>query len=232
MHTEITNAGAGAMVAGMVHCEQWRDREYTKIPVWKKLLSKRLTRLNRLGPVFTAMFGRRIARATYWLSKREILKQGWLVDQWDVHNIVSEEGLEYILGCGLDGSTTQITAWYLCLIDETGGAPDGSETYAVPVWVELTTYDEANRITWVDAAITGTSTKSIANTGTPAVFTISATDDYYGVGMVGGGGAASTKDDQAGGGTLFSSAYFGSAKSLVDNDTLTVTYTFTATDAG
>ncbi len=163
---------------------------------------------------------------------REVLEPGVLIDEWKTHNIISNQGLAYALGVALDGSTTQITTWYLCLIDETGGAPDGSETYAVPVWTELTTYDEANRVTWVDAAMTGTTTASIANTGTPAVFTISATDDYYGVGMM-GGTDADTKSNTAGSGAvLFSSAYFASSKSLVDNDTLTVTYTFTATDAG
>jgi hypothetical protein len=226
MYKELTVIDGGLTVAGTMHFEQWRDRTYTKIPAWKQWLATRLERLT-LGPVMTAMFGRRIARITYNLRIREIVNHGWLVDQWDCHNIVTNEGLEYILGVGLDGTTSQITTWYLGLKDEIGDPLDGSETHTSKVFTELTTYDEANRITWVDGAITGTTTKSIDNSGTPAVFTISATDDYYGVFMA----SVATKGN-SGAGTMFSAANFASAKSLVDNDTLTVTYTFTATDAG
>ena len=232
MNIEYTNAGGGLNVAGQLHLEQWRGRTYTEIPTWKEFIAQSIEWImGRLGRTLTAAFGRPLARATYWLRHREIVQFGWLADQWDVHNMITQEGLAYALGCALDGSTTQITAWYLGLIDEVGGTPDGTETYAATVWEELETYDESTRVAWVDAAMTGTTTKSIANSGTPAVFTINATDDYYGVGMFGGGGAASTKGDHLNSGTLFSSAYFATAKTLDAADTLTVTYTFTATNA-
>jgi len=226
MKHELTEVPGGLRLGGVFHMEQWRDRTYTEIPKWKLFIANHVERFS-LGPVATAIFGKALARMTYWMRKREIVEKGWLVDQWDCHNIITQEGLAYALGVALDGSTAAITTWYMGLKDETDDPPDGLETHAVKKFTELATYDEANRVTWVDAAMTGTTTKSIANSGTPAVFTISATDDYPGVFLA----SVATKSD-SGAGTLFSSANFASAKSLVDNDTLTVTYTFTATDAG
>ena len=234
MFTEITEIGGGLRAAGMVHFEQWRGRKYSEVPTWKEYLAKVLDRVGGFfyGTILNVWVGRMVACATFKLRHRKILQMGWLVDQWDVHNIVTNEGLEYALGVSLDGTTTQITAWYLALKDETGDPVDGSETYASPVFTELATYDEATRPAWTPGSITGTTTKSIDNSSSAAVFTISATDDYYGVALVGGGTGASTKSDTAGGGTMFSVANFATPKSLIDNDTLTVTYTFTATDAG
>ena len=222
-------------IGGVFHFEQWRDRVYEDVPWWKEVLASAMDKINgwawSAGRVTTVLLGPPIARLTYRLRHRKILQTGWLVDQWDAHNIVTREGLGYALGVALDGSTAQITAWYLGLKDETSDPLDGTETYASPAFTELTSYDEATRAAWTAGAISGTTTKSIDNSAAAATFTISGTDSYVGVALFGGGTAATTKGNSAGGGTLFSAANFTSAKALVDNDTLEITYTFTATNA-
>jgi hypothetical protein len=161
----------------------------------------------------------------------DLFRKGRHIDRWFAPNIVTQEGLEYALGVALI-STTQITSWYVILKDNTGDPLDGTETYATPVFTEITSYDEATRPAWTGGAITGTTTKSVDNSATPADFTISTTVTVYGSGMVGGGTAASTKGNTAGGGTLFNAANYSASKSLVDNDTLQVTYTNTTEDDG
>lgn len=153
---------------------------------------------------------------------------GEIVDEWDAHNIVTDEGLDHLLDVTLSGGT-QITSWYVILKDNTGDPVDGSETYATPLFSEITDYDEANRVAWSDG---GVSSQSVDNSGTPASFSINTTVTVYGAGLVGGGTAITTKGDTSGGGTLFCCANFASSKALNSGDTLEVTYTLTAADAG
>jgi hypothetical protein len=142
-----------------------------------------------------------------------------------------QEGLAYALGVALI-STTQITSWYLLLKDNTNDPLDGTETYASKSFTEIASYDETIREAWTGGSISGTTTKSVSNSASPAEFTISTTVTVYGSGLVGGGGAASTKSDSAGGGTMLCAANFSASKPLVDNDTLQVAYTNTTTDDG
>lgn len=161
----------------------------------------------------------------------DLYRKGRHIDRWLQPNIMMQEGLAYALGVALI-STTQITSWYLLLKDNTGDPLDGTETYASKSFTEITSYDEATREAWTGGSITGTTTKSVSNSGTPAEFTISATVTVYGSAMVGGGTGASTKGDSAGGGKMLCGANFSTSKPLVDNDTLQVTYTNTTTDDG
>jgi len=106
--------------------------------------------------------------------------------------------------------------------------PDGATTYAVPVYTPNTTYDEATRPAYNEAAA---SSKSITNSANKAVFTMNATKTIYGAALVGGGTTADTKGDVAGGGTLFSGSKFPSSKNVVDDDILNVTITITLADS-
>ena len=161
----------------------------------------------------------------------DLFRKGRHIDRWYQPNIMMQEGLAYALGVALI-STTQITAWYLLLKDNSNDPLDGTETYAAKSFTEITSYDETIREAWTGGSISGTTTKSVSNSGTPAEFTISTTVTVYGSGMVGGGSGAATKGDSAGGGTMLCAANFASSKPLVDNDTLQVTYTNTTTDDG
>ena len=161
----------------------------------------------------------------------DLFRKGHHIDRWYQPNIMMQEGLGYALGVALI-STTQITAWYLLLKDNTNDPLDGTETYAAKSFTEIDDYDETIREAWTGGSITGTTTKSVSNSGAPAEFTIDATVTVYGSGLVGGGSGAPTKLDSAGGGTMLCAANFTVEKALVDNDTLQVTYTNTTTDDG
>jgi hypothetical protein len=153
-------------------------------------------------------------------------KYGNLKWNEDIHNVVTNEGLDHILNVEFHG-TTQITAWYVLLFN-TNTTPSGTTTYASPVFTESTDYDEATRPAYVEAAA---SSQSMTNTASKAVFTISTTTSIYGAALVGGGTAATTKGDTAGGGTMFCAAKFSSVKNCVDDDTITVTIVISAADA-
>jgi hypothetical protein len=154
-------------------------------------------------------------------------KYGNLKWREDVHNLVTNQGLNHILNCVLhDG--TKITTWYCCLV-ETDTAAAAGMTYATPVYTECTTYDEGARPAYNEAESTSQSTTNSAN---KAQFTISATKTLYGASLVGGGSAPSTPGNTAGGGTLLCYAKFGSSRSVVDDDVCNLTYTVTATDDG
>lgn len=155
-------------------------------------------------------------------------KNGFKVNEWEQKNIVTDEGLNYLLDVALSGGT-QISAWYLLLKDNTGDPLDGSETYATPVFSEITDYTEGSRPAWTDG---GVSSQSVDNSGSVASFSINATVTVYGAGMVGGGSNPSTKGNVAGGGKLFCVSNFSSSKALSNGDTLQVTYTVTAADDG
>lgn len=152
---------------------------------------------------------------------------GIIVGEWDAANVVTNQGLSYIIRAAITGETSAITTWYVGLNDS--GTPDGTETYSTPVITELTGYSGGARPTWVDD---GESSQSVDNSTTPASFSITTTDDYYGARLCGGGTAPSTPGDTGGGGTLLCLAQFAAAKPLGSGDTLEVTYTLSAADDG
>lgn len=165
---------------------------------------------------------RRLMGGTFhWTHKRD----GEVVEQWDSKNIVTDEGLDYLLDAGLAGGT-QITTWFIALKDDTGDPVDGSETYATPVFTEIENYDEAARPAWTAGTV---SSQSVDNSGSAASFTISATVTVHGAALM----SDNTKGDTAtAGAVMYAVSNFSSSKALVDNDTLEVTYTFTMADDG
>lgn len=144
-----------------------------------------------------------------------------------VHNLVVNQGLNAILDIMLHAST-QITTWYVAIF-ETDTTILATHTYAVPGYTESSSYDEATRPAYNEAAASG---QSITNSANKAQFTISATKTIYGAALVGGGTGASTKADTAGGGTLLCAVKFATSRSVVDDDVLQVTYTISAADDG
>lgn len=168
---------------------------------------------------------RRMATGVFHFVQR---RDGVVIDEWDAENVVTDEGLDYLLDVGLSGGTA-ITAWYVILKDNTGDPVDGTETYATPVFTEITAYSEGTRPAWTEA---GVSSQSITNSASPASFSINGTTTVYGAGLVGGGSAPTTKGNTAGGGKLYCVANFTTEKSLNNGDTLEVTYTATLADDG
>jgi hypothetical protein len=150
-------------------------------------------------------------------------KDGNLKWTADSKNLVVNVGLQYMAGTALT-SVTQITTWYLGLYgagaSNTPAAGDTMSSHAG--WTEVTTYSNANRVTATFATATTANPSVVTNTASPAVFNINGTTTV--------GGAFLTSENTKGGttGTLFSAADFGSPgdRSVVDGDTLSVTYTF------
>jgi hypothetical protein len=156
-------------------------------------------------------------------------RNGEKIGVYEAPNLITNQGKNKLLDV-MFHAVTQITTWYLLLIDG-AGAPvvAAGDTYAqingTNGWDEWDDYDEATRQEWTEGAA---ASQTITN-ATPIVFTISAGGSVYGLALVGGGTAPSTKNDAAGGGTLWNGAQFSSGSvSVLDNDQLKVTYTVSA----
>jgi hypothetical protein len=149
--------------------------------------------------------------------------------KWEetIKNLVTTEGLNYILDSGFD-SGTQITTWYVGLKDT--GAPAATDDAATlgaspQAWTEYTEYDEAVRQTLTLGTVSG---GSIDNSGNVASFTIgSPAPDVYGVFLV----DDNTKGGQSPATVLYGVGDFAAAKVVDPDDTLNVTVTLTATSA-
>ena len=143
------------------------------------------------------------------------------VDEWE--NIVVNAGLDHALDVTLSGGT-QDTTWFVGLTDGTLTVAPGDTMASHVGWVEVTAYDEAARVAWVDGGVSG---QSVSNSGSTATFTISTNGTVV-------GGAFLAADNTKGGttGILYAAGAFSAGdKTLDDNDTLDVTATFTAAAA-
>lgn len=136
-------------------------------------------------------------------------------------NIVVNQGLNDLLDVTLSGAT-QDTTWFVMLTDGTPTVAAADTLASHGGWVEVTAYDEAARVAWVDA---GASSQAITNAASPAVFTINAN------GTVIGGAALSGVSSGTSGRLFAAGAFTGGDKTLGDNDTLDVTAAFTAAAA-
>ena len=153
-------------------------------------------------------------------------KDGNLKWATESKNLVVTAGLQYMAGTSLDGVTSRITTWYLGLITGPGSgttiiAADTMATHAG--WTEYVNYSNANRVTASLAVATTATPSVVTNTASPAVFNINGAG-----GTVAGAFLTSANDKSGTTGTLFSAADFGSPgdRSVVNSDTLSVTYTF------
>lgn len=149
----------------------------------------------------------------------EHVRDGKVIDMFDVPNLVTNEGLNHILDAVFAGAT-QVGTWYVGLF-EGNYTPVATVTAATitAASTECTAYDEVTRVAYNEAAASG---QSITNSANKATFTMNATKTVYGAFLV----SASAKSATSG--TLMSAARFGSSKAVVDDDQLLVTYTFNA----
>jgi hypothetical protein len=153
-------------------------------------------------------------------------KDGKLKWTAESKNLVVNAGLAYMAGSALT-SVTQITSFFLGLYgagaSNTPAAGDTMSSHAG--WTEVTAYSNANRIAATFVTATTANPSVVTNSASPAVFNINGTATVGGAFLVGGSGS-STKGGTTG--TLFSAADFGSPgdRSVVNSDTLSVTYTF------
>jgi hypothetical protein len=138
-------------------------------------------------------------------------------------NLVVNVGLQYMAGTALT-TTAQVTTWYLGLYGAgASNTPAATDTMSSHIgWTEVTAYSQATRPAATFAAATNANPSVVTNTASKAAYSINATTTV--------GGAFLTSDNTKGGttGTLFSAADFSAPgdRSVVNGDTLNVTYTF------
>lgn len=149
----------------------------------------------------------------------EHYRKGKLIDQWEDHNLVVNEGLNHILDVEFHAAT-QITTWYLAPF-EGNYTPVATVTAATitAASTECTAYDESTRVEYNEAAA---ASQSITNSANKAAFTFNATKTIYGFFL------ASASAKSATSGKLFAAARFSSSKGVADDDQILVTYTFAA----
>jgi len=169
--------------------------------------------------------------------KVEHWRDGRLIGEYEFPNGITNEGKDQLLNTQFDAAT-QITTWYLGLIDNANfTALAAADTYdeinqAGNGWDEFSDYTDpgngdsaTTRPVWnPDAAASQTITN-----GTVVVFDITATGTIKGLFLVGGGTAPENKGDHAASSTLWATALFDSGDVAVQNgDQLKATYTVTA----
>jgi len=145
--------------------------------------------------------------------------------KWEAQskNLVVNVGLQYMAGSALT-SVAQITTWYIGLYgagaSNTPAAGDTMSSHAG--WTEVVAYSNATRVAATFATATTANPSVVTNTASPATFNINGTTTVGGAFLTSGSAKSGTA------GTLFSAADFGSPgdRSVVNSDTLSVTYTF------
>ena len=154
-------------------------------------------------------------------------REGELIgfDEWQ--NIVMQEGLEYMLECALSvDSETQEANWYVALGRNTTPTYATGDTLAShPGWTEAApgTDYTGNRIAWVGAAATGTTTKTVSNSASKASFPILTSFTAS--------GAALCSVSTGTAGILYAGgAFTGGDRAVQNGDTLEVQADFTTTD--
>ena len=146
--------------------------------------------------------------------------------KWEAQSktLVVNVGLQYMAGTALDGATARLTTWYLGLYgagsSNTPAAADTMSSHAG--WTEVVAYSNVTRVAATFVAATTADPSVVTNTASPAVFNINGTTTVGGAFLTSGSAKSGTA------GTLFSAADFGSPgdRSVVNSDTLSVTYTF------
>jgi hypothetical protein len=139
-------------------------------------------------------------------------------------NLVVNVGLQDMNTKYFTGSSYSAT-WYLGLITGPGVTTSATDTMSSHGWTEFTGYSQATRVTCSFGSATSANPSVITNSGSPAAFSINAT------GTVGGAFLTSNNTKSGTTGILFSEKAFSSPgdRSVVNGDTLTVTYTFSLT---
>ena len=148
-------------------------------------------------------------------------------------NLVVAVGKQLMLDTLLRTSGTYTTVGpFLGLINNSTTFA-AADTMASKTWTELTTYTvggSAVRGTAVFAASTSsgsTPSNVTTSTATAITYTMTGSATVYGCFLVTGTGAVSTISSTAG--TLYSEGNFSTAKTVTSGDTVTVTYSTTAT---
>ena len=164
-----------------------------------------------------------VTRAGFVYTFQGIDRDGKIKWEWTEHNILPDEGRDYLLNAGLlIGS--QFGSWYVSIYSGsyTPQSTDTAANYASRATEITSEYSEANRILLVPDALSG---GTYANIGSPAVFT------FTGPVTVRGGGIHSAAGKGATTGVLLSIVAAPSPKSFDTGEQLKVIAGLTLTSA-
>lgn len=147
-----------------------------------------------------------------------IIRDGEVIDEFEAHNLVTNQGLDHILATEFTGSA-QVTQWYLAPFEGnyTPVATDTATTISTNA-TECTAYSGGSRVAFTAVE----ANQQVTNSAAAASFTFNATKTIYGAFL------ASASAQNATTGVLFSAAQFASPKNVVSGDQLLLTYTFSA----
>ena len=152
----------------------------------------------------------------HFLAK--ILRDGAVIDEFDVHNLIVNQGLDHILGVQFSG-VAQIQSWFLAPFTN-NYAPVAADTAATISGNagETQAYTGSTRqpYTGVEGG------QQMTNAASPASFTFTAALQIYGAFLISSSGFGATT------GILFAAAQFTTPKSVAINDVLALTYAFGA----
>jgi hypothetical protein len=148
----------------------------------------------------------------------QIIREGKVIDEWDCHNLVVNQGLDTLLGVMFTG-VSQITSWFLGVFsgNYTPVAGDTAATFPGSA-TESSAYTSGTRLAFTAVE----ATQAVGNAASVATFTMNAGVTLYGAFL----SSSSVKGGT--GGVLFSAAQFGAPKVLVNTDQCLLTYNFAA----
>lgn len=156
------------------------------------------------------------------IFRGQIIRDGEVIDEFEDHNIVVNEGLNYLINTGLAGQGAQ-SSWYIGLFsgNYTPLATDTAANIATHA-TEWTGYSESTRQPFTTSV---TSTQSISNSGSTANFTQNSAGTIYGAFVI----SNSAKNGSTG--VLLAAAQFATSKTVAVGDILALTYTVGASSS-
>ena len=142
------------------------------------------------------------------------IRDGKVIDEWEEHNLIVNQGLDHILSTEFCG-TTQIQSWYLAPFDN-NYVPVATDT-AASISAnagEITGYSGSGRLAFTPTE----SAQQATNAASPATFTFTAPFNIYGMFLISSQAYNSTA------GVLFAAAQFATPKPVAIADQLVITY--------
>ncbi len=149
-------------------------------------------------------------------------------EKFSAHNIVVNEGLDYLLDVGLSGGVANAT--HYIGVFKGNYTPVATATAATIVTdstevVATTDVTATARVQWVEGGVSG---QTITNSASPAVYTFNGTMTIYGLFLI----SNATMPTPPAGTKLISCVRFPSSRNVVATDTLNITYQLSAADDG
>jgi hypothetical protein len=176
----------------------------------------------------------------------EHYRGGKLIGVYDIPNGITDEGKKRLFDV-MFNQGTQITDWFVGLIDNTGYSALAAANVYTQIngkggdgntngWREFEDYTDENntssaitRPAWPEEAASGAGTVVMTNTATKAVFKVTAAGTIKGLFLAGGVASCQNKGDFSAGGLLWATALFTQGDTVVAiDDVLNVTYSVSA----